>query len=175
MLDRDLVAGHDDALDQEPHEALAAGEVEVGQALAQRGRERRELRGRPLQPLPVALGGGQGLGPRPEGRRHLVQALAPCRELREADRAVLVGIEQSLKLPLQLPVRLVDLRPLPRHRLRRRATGLPGVEFLDEQAWSLEPPDEFLPHDRFEIDLPHPPRVQRSAPPVAVVSGRPQP
>jgi hypothetical protein len=28
MFDRDLVIGHDDALDEEPHEPLAASEVE---------------------------------------------------------------------------------------------------------------------------------------------------
>ena len=49
MLDRDLIVGDDDALDQEPHQSFAPGEVELRQPYPQGGRERDEIRRHPIE------------------------------------------------------------------------------------------------------------------------------
>ena len=43
MFDRHVVAGDDDAFQEKPHEPLATGEVEVGEARAQGGGEGGEI------------------------------------------------------------------------------------------------------------------------------------
>lgn len=50
MFDRHVVAGDDDAFDEKPHEPLATGEVEVGEARAQGGGEGGDILAQSIEP-----------------------------------------------------------------------------------------------------------------------------
>ena len=78
MFDRDLVAGHDDALHQEAHEPLAPGEIERVETGAQRRREDRQILPESFEADVVLRLGSQFLGTR--SRRsagHLEPRLQP--------------------------------------------------------------------------------------------------
>src|SRR5262249_29695627 len=55
MFDRHVVAGDDDAFQEKPHEPLATGEVEVGEARAQGGGEGGEILAQSSAPRAIHL------------------------------------------------------------------------------------------------------------------------
>jgi hypothetical protein len=59
VFDGDVVAGHDDALDEQAHEALAALEVEPVEAGAQRGGKGLEVVAEAIEACAVELGDGK--------------------------------------------------------------------------------------------------------------------
>src|SRR5215468_9671140 len=63
MFDRHVVAGDDDAFQEKPHEPLAPGEVEVGEARAQGGGEGGEILAQSIAPRAIHLLRRQFPGP----------------------------------------------------------------------------------------------------------------
>src|SRR5262249_32086318 len=96
MLDRDVVAGDDDAFQEKAHEPLAAGEVEVREARAQGGGEGSNILPQTTARPAIRLPCRQFL--RASARRCTrgVEPVAPRLELLDPERAALVGVDETL-------------------------------------------------------------------------------
>jgi hypothetical protein len=159
MLDRYVVAGHDDALDEQLDETLAPREVQIFQPGAQRRGKGLQVVGQPIDVSLMLVLGSKLLTARARRLLRRVQTLAPRLELLHRHRAGLIGVHEPLDLPLEPPLRRLEACPIPRplgHPLSARS---PRLDLLLEHRWRLDPRHERVPDDRIELIAPHAPRL----------------
>jgi hypothetical protein len=136
VLDGDVFPLHDDPLNEQADEPLAAGEVERLQAVADGCREGRDVG---AQPRPIGLLCLEGLGSCTRGLKRGFQSLAPGLEFVYFDGALLVGVDEAVNLSLQVSARSFQPCCLLLCSLGVLMAQLPGLHFLLEHLRLLEP------------------------------------
>ncbi|MFY0530023.1 hypothetical protein ACN28I_44935 [Archangium gephyra] len=126
MLDGDVLPQHDDPLDKQADEPLAPGEVERLQAVPDGRGEGLELGPQPLHACTLGVLRLQVFDSRARGLERGLQPLAPHLEFLYFDGALLVGVDEPLNLPLQVPAGPFQSGSLLVRGLRILTALLPG-------------------------------------------------
>jgi hypothetical protein len=157
MFDRHVVAGDDDAFQEQPHEPLATGEVEVGEARAQGSGEGGEILAQSIAPRASHLLCRQFLGPGPRRCTRGVEPLAPRLKLFDAECAALVRVDQALDLQPGLPLDPLEAGEIAPHLASAVPTRAPGGDLLDQELRTLDPRAQRVPDDSVQVVAAHPP------------------
>src|SRR3972149_5251561 len=139
VLDREVVAGDDDTLEEEADESLPSGEVEDVESVAERRRECGDVVGDPADAVGIHLLARQVLAAYSRGVHRGVETLASGLKLLHAHGSSLIRVEESLDLELKLPLRRVELRDLLLDGGRSLAARLPGCGLSLEHLRTLDP------------------------------------
>jgi hypothetical protein len=156
MFDRHVVAGDDDAFHEKPHEPLATGEVEVGEARAQGGGEGGEILAQSIAPRAIHLLRRQFLCASPRRRTRGVEPLAARLELLDAECAALIRVDQALDLQPGLPLDPLEAGKIPHHLTGAVPTRAPGGDLLDQELRTLYPRAQRVPDDGIHVVAAHP-------------------
>jgi len=151
VLDREVVAGDDDTLEEEADESLPSGEVEDVESVAERRRECGDVVGDPADAVGIHLLARQVLAAYSRGVHRGVETLASGLKLLHAHGSSLIRVEESLDLELKLPLRRVELRDLLLDGGRSLAARLPGCDLSLEHLGTLDPRPDRVPHDTVEL------------------------
>ena len=151
MFDRQPIAGHDDAFEEQPHEALSAGEVEGVQPVSQGFREGGEIVGDARDARSVHLLAGQLVATQADGVHGGLEAFAPRLQLFDAHGPPLVGIEESLNLDFELAPSGLEPSKLLGDARRGLTTVLPCFDFALEHLRTLDPGSNRVPNDAVEL------------------------
>ena len=130
MLDRDLIPRDDDAFDEQPHEALAADEVQLLQPDAQRRCKSLKVIRKAVEAGLIQFLRGQIVGTGTGGGSGFLEPLATCPELLDAQCPALVGVEQTLELEGRLALHTLQARAVARPVRRPGVTRPPGSNLL---------------------------------------------
>ncbi len=147
MLDGDVLPLHDDPLNEQTDKPLAPGEVERLQATADGRSEGRDVGAQPLQARTIGVLSLQVFGSSAGRLEGSLQPLAPGLEFVYLDDSLLVGINESVNLPLQVLARplqpcsvlLRSLRVLTAQRISGMGALLLGGGLLVQGAGGLQP------------------------------------
>ncbi len=139
MLNGHVVACDDDALDEQPYQALPAGEVELIEPFAQRCSEGCEILAQAVETRAVEALRVKLLSAEPVRLARGVEALPTRLELFDVDGAVLIGIDEPLDLEIEPSLRAVEARALPRHLRGALSACPPRRDLLPKHARALDP------------------------------------
>ena len=130
MLDGDILPLHHDPLDEQADEPLASGEVERLQTIAHGCREGLDVGPQPLQARLIGMLCLQGHGSSTSRLKGGFQPLASGLEFVYLKGALLVGIDETVYLSLQVSARPLQPRSLLMCSLSVLLAQLPGLHLL---------------------------------------------
>jgi hypothetical protein len=139
MLDGDLVARHDDALDEQPDETLSAHKIQLVQPITQRRGECLQILSQPLQPRSILVLRRQFLDSGTGGLEARLQPFTPGLQLVHRHGAGRVGVHEAVDLLGQLPLRLLEADTVTCPLCRRLLGRAPCLDLVSKHVGALKP------------------------------------
>ena len=151
VLDRDVIACHDDAFEQQPDEPLAALKVQLIQPCSEYRGKGGEIVSEPVEPSASHLLCLKLLPPCVRGFLLCFQPLAPCMEFFDLDGAGLVRIDDSIHLGLELACGLLESDEVACPLRCAVPARSPRLDLLLEHLWTPDPGHDCIPDDPVKL------------------------
>src|SRR5512132_2960311 len=151
VLDRDGIACHDAACEQQPNEPLAALKVQLIQPCSECRGKGGEIVSEPVEPSASHLLCLKLLPPCVRGFLLCFQPLAPCMEFFDLDGAGLVRIDESIHLGLELACGLLESDDVACPLRCAVPARSPRLDLLLEHLWTPDPGHDCIPDDPVKL------------------------
>jgi hypothetical protein len=149
--DSDVVACHDDTLDQQPDEALPPCKVQLVQSCPQRRRKGRQVVGQLIEPSSVLVLGRDLLDANAHRALLGIEAIAPRLELLDGYRAGLIGVDQPFDVSLELALGALETGTVTATLVLSCAARTPCLNLLQRHLRGLNPRYQRVPYHRIEL------------------------